>query len=126
MTYTNVLQMGNKHHEMLNSMDFYEKELNFMRGLLTEVVSKNTSMEVRGAADHFEHQFLIQQHNIDGSKKRIQQNLHLSSTAAQEHAGKVETELLTDEMDIEKQVAGIEKVILELRAEFKKFLVKWM
>jgi len=126
MTYTNVLQMGNKHHEMINSIDFYEKEVNFMKSLLTEVVAKNTSMEVRSAADHFENQFAIQHHNLEESRKRVQQNRHLASVEAQEHAGKIETELLTDEMDIEKEIKGIEKVITDLRAEFKSFLVKWM
>ena len=126
MTYTNVLQMGNKHQEMVNTLDFYEKEISFMKGLLTEVVSKNTSMEVRGVADHFENQLTIQQHNIDESRKRVQQNRHLASVSSQEHAGKVETELLADELEIEKEVAGIEKMILGIRSEFKSFLVKWM
>lgn len=126
MAYTNVLQMGNKQQELLNNINFYEKEIDFMRGLLTEVASKNTSMEVRGFTDHFENQFTIQQHNIEESRKRIQQNRHLAALEAQGHSGKVETEIITDQHDIEKEVEGIEKVILGLRAEFKRFLVKWM
>lgn len=126
MSYTNVLQMGNKHQEMLNNIDFYKQEIDFMKGLLSEVVAKNTSMEVRSAADHFENQFAIQHHNLDESRKRVQQNRHLASVEAQEHAGKIKNELLTDELEIEKEVNGIEKVITDLRVEFKSFLVKWM
>ncbi len=126
MSYTNVLQMGNKHQEMIKLADFYDKEIDFMKGLLKEVVSKNTAKEMTTEAEHFQNQFLIQQRNIEESKKRVESNQHLAYIDAKEHAGKIDTALLTDEADISTELNGIEKIILELRHNFKLFLVKWM
>ena len=126
MPYTTSLQLGNKHQEMVSTLDFYEKDIDFLKKLLTEVLNKNSKPEVRTEAEHFQSQFFIQLKNIDELKNKILLNKHESSLEAKIHAGKVDKILVNDIQSTEKEVNQIEKIINDIRKDFKSFVAKWM
>jgi len=126
MSYTNTVKLGNKHEEMRRLLDFYEKEIQFLQKLLTEVVEKNTGKETTAASEHYQNQFMIQLKNLDEYRNRIIQNKHLVFSEISEHAGKVDNRIHDDLSDLEEQVFRFEHIIKELREEFKRFLLQWM
>jgi len=126
MSYTTSLQLGNKHQEMNNILDFYEKDIDFLKTLLTEVLNKNSFFEVQTEAEHFQNQFIIQQNNISELRKKILLNKQGSSFDAMKHAGKIDDRLVLDIEASEKELHQIEKIISGIRKEFKVFVAKWM
>ncbi len=125
MTYTTSLRMGNKHQELNKILSFYEKDIDFLKTLLNEVVAKNNGFEVRAEAEHFQNQFIIQQRNIEELRKKVLLNKQEAAKEAISHAGKVDERLIADIITTEKEVDRIEIIITGIRKEFKRFVANW-
>jgi aspartyl-tRNA synthetase len=126
MSYTAASHLTNKPLELQHLLDFYFQEIQFLEKLLTEVVNKNTSHEALSEAEHFQNQFLIQRKNIDELKNRILQNHHLTTEEAKIHAGRVDVRLVAENENIGEEVHQLERIIADLRAAYKKYLLNWM
>lgn len=126
MSYTNVLNLPNQSRELEHMLKFYEQEFNFLEKLLGEVVSKNTSREALVEAEHFQNQFFIQKKNIEELETRIHRHHQQTADNAKHHAGKVDERLLQENQSIGEEISSIEKIIADLRAAYKNYLVKWM
>ena len=126
MSYTAATYLPNHSGELQHLLSFYEQELLFLEKLLSEVVNKNTAHEAMAEAEHFQNQFFIQKKNIDELRNRITQNHHLAAEEAKIHAGRVDTRIADDNQQIGDEVHQLEKIIADLRAAYKKYLLKWM
>jgi hypothetical protein len=126
MSYTAASHLTNKPRELQHLLDFYLQEIQFLEKLLSEVVNKNTSHEALSEAEHFQNQFLIQRKNIHELQSRIVQNHHLATEEAKIHAGRVDTRLVADNENIGEEVHQLERIIADLRAAYKKYLLNWM
>ena len=126
MSYTNVLNLPNQPKELEHMLKFYEQEFNFLEKLLGEVVSKNTSREALVEAEHFQNQFFIQKKNIEELETRIHRHHQQTADNAKNHAGKVDERLLQENQSIGEEISSMEKIIADLRAAYKNYLVKWM
>ncbi|MCA6475060.1 MAG: hypothetical protein IM541_04360 [Chitinophagaceae bacterium] len=126
MSYTNVLNLSNQPKELEHMLKFYEQEINFLEKLLGEVVSKNTSREALTEAEHFQNQFFVQKKNIEELETRIHRHHQQTADNAKNHAGKVDERLHRENQLIGEEIASIEKIIADLRAAYKNYLVKWM
>jgi hypothetical protein len=126
MSYTAASHLTNKPRELQHLLDFYLQEIQFLENLLSEVVNKNTSHEALSEAEHFQNQFLIQRKNIHELQSRIVQNHHLATEEAKIHAGRVDTRLVADNENIGEEVHQLERIIADLRAAYKKYLLNWM
>ena len=126
MSYTNVLNLPNQPKELEHMLKFYEQEFNFLEKLLGEVVSKNTSREALVEAEHFQNQFFIQKKNIEELETRIHRHHQQTADNAKNHAGKIDERLLQENQSIGEEISSMEKIIADLRAAYKNYLVKWM
>ena len=126
MSYTNVLNLPNQPKELEHMLKFYEQEFNFLEKLLGEVVSKNTSREALVEAEHFQNQFFIQKKNIEELETRIHRHHQQTADNARNHAGKIDERLLQENQSIGEEISSMEKIIADLRAAYKNYLVKWM
>jgi predicted nucleic acid-binding Zn-ribbon protein len=126
MSYTNVLNLSNQPKELEHMLKFYEQEINFLEKLLGEVVSKNTSREALTEAEHFQNQFFVQKKNIEELETRIHRHHQQTADNAKNHAGKVDERLHRENQLIGEEISSIEKIIADLRAAYKNYLVKWM
>ncbi|MCA6485241.1 MAG: hypothetical protein IM534_03295 [Chitinophagaceae bacterium] len=126
MSYTNVLNLSNQPKELEHMLKFYEQEINFLEKLLGEVVSKNTSREALTEAEHFQNQFFVQKKNIEELETRIHRHHQQTADNAKHHAGKVDERLHRENQLIGEEITSIEKIIADLRAAYKNYLVKWM
>ena len=120
MSYTAASHLTNKPRELQHLLDFYLQEIQFLEKLLTEVVNKNTSHEALLEAEHF------QKKNIDELRNRILQNHHLATDEAKIHAGRVDVRLVAENENIGEEVHQLERIIADLRAAYKKYLLHWM
>lgn len=126
MSYTSVLHLQNNPRELLHLLKFYEQEFQFLEKLLSEVVNKNTSREALTEAEHFQNQFFIQKKNMEELETRINRHHQQTADHAKNHVGKVDERLRTENEAIGDEITGLEKVIAEIRASYKNYLLKWM
>lgn len=126
MSYTSVLNLPNHPQELEHMLNFYEQEINLLEKLLGEVVNKNTSREAMTEAEHFQNQFFIQKKNMEELGTRIHRHHQQTADNAKHHAGKVDERLLQENQSIGEEISSIEKIIADLRAAYKNYLVKWM
>lgn len=97
-----------------------------MEARLTEVASKKSSFEASQDIEHFQNQFILQRNNIDELKHDV--NIYVSKLAKEtkEINGQPDGEMLGEKLELHERYEGIEKVMKELRDDFKEFLAKWM
>lgn len=126
MGYTNATHLGTTPQEWLKELDFFEKETGILEKRLAEVNIKNTSLESRANVEHFQNQFIVQRNNIAELKHSINEYAHAISIEIEQHAGHVETARMKEHRKIEDEIAGLEKVLYELRQDFNKYAAKWI
>ncbi len=126
MSYTTVAHCGTDHQEWLKAIDFYDNELDILEERLAEVAKKNTGEEVMKGVEHFQNQFIIQRNTIDELRHYIHEHEGKVSRDVQIHAGHIETQQVVGHDNLKEEFNGFEKVINELRDEFKHYLSKWM
>ena len=126
MPYTTALKAENKHQEIDHLLDFYNSELTFLENKLSEVVKRNTGKEALSEAEHFQNQFIVQRKTLEDLTERLKKNKHLTYLHSADHAGKIDERLLTDINAIVQETHTFEKIISELRASYKNFLIRWI
>lgn len=126
MSYTSVSHLTNEHNDWLRALDFYDTEIDTMENRLTEVATKNDNQDAMKGVEHFQNQFIIQRNNIDELQHNIKINLQQISHQALTTAGHVEIFTLHEHESMREDFMSFEKIMLELRHEFNRFLSKWM
>ena len=126
MTFTTTLKAENKHQEIAHLLDFYNSELTFLENKLSEVVKRNTGHEALTEAEHFQNQFIVQRKTLDELIERLQKNKHFTYLQSADHAGKMDERLLTDINAIVQETHTFEKIISDLRTQYKQFLLRWI
>jgi hypothetical protein len=126
MSYTAVPYLVAEHQDWLKALDFYDNELDILENRLTEVAIKNTGIDAMKGVEHFQNQFIIQRNSIDELRHNINEHAHKAMLDLKDHVGRVESQQVTEHKKIKDEFESFEKVINELRDEFKLYLVKWM
>jgi hypothetical protein len=126
MSYTNVSHLGTQQNEWMNSLEFYNKDLEILSKRLLEVAGKNTGEEAAKGIEHFQNQFIIQRRNISDLKHLITANHQQAAEDVKHHAGRVNETVVDTKETIGDDMASFEKRMKELRQEFNVFLSKWM
>lgn len=122
----NILNISNEHNDWLRSLAFYKDELGILQNRLTEVAGKNTGEEASKGAGHFENQLKIQITNIDVLHHDINEFLHKAAEQAEQHAGRVEDDMMAKHDKLRDRFIAEEKTLLELRHEFNRYAAKWI
>jgi hypothetical protein len=84
------------------------------------------SPEALTEAEHFQNQFIVQRKTLEDLTHRLQQNKHLTYLQSADHVGKIDSRLLTDINAIVQETHTFEKIISELRTQYKQFLLRWI
>lgn len=126
MSYTSVTNLSTEHQEWLKAIEFYDKELDFLEERLTEVATKNTGIDVLKAVEHFQNQFIIQRNTADELRHNINEHVQRTMRTTSNHHSAVESGEISSHGKVKEEVEVFEKVINDLRSEFKNFLRKWM
>jgi hypothetical protein len=126
MKEINIKHIANLHANTLNSLTFYEQEINILKKRLEEIASKNTGQEVSKGIEHFQNQFIIHKEKIDELKHAFHSNLHGIETQLFETTVFAEEDSLEINQQLFDQYLIEEKLLNELRHEFLLFAAKWM
>ena len=127
MKKVNITHVNNEHGYWLRSLNFYKTEISILRGILTEIASKNTGSETMKEVDHFENQFKIQSENIDRLSHNIHANLSkMSAQAQQSNASYIDASLLTEHTALGDKYENEVRTITDIIISFRKFAGEWM
>jgi hypothetical protein len=126
MSFVSAANCGIEHHQWLQAIDFYTKELDILENRLAEIIKKNTGIDAMAGAEHFQNQFIVQRNNISEIRHSIREHDHKTAEDAYAHAGHIHSELVTEHAEVKENFDSLEKVIKELRIEFNDYLSKWM
>lgn len=126
MTNTQVFNISSKHLKLLRLVNFYEKEVDLLNKLLEDLLKKNKELYSIPEAEHFQNLFIVQHNHIDDLRQSINVNKLLTDKDVRLNAGNVDNTLLDENLKIEKEVLAFEKSVMELRHDFKKFMLKYV
>ena len=126
MSCTSVTHLTNEHNDWLRALDFYDSEIATMEQHLTEVATKNSDQDALKGVEHFQNQFIIQRNNVDELQHKIKINLRQLSHQALATTGHAEIFTFNEHENMREDFMSFEKIMLELRHEFNRFLSKWM
>lgn len=125
-TTTIATKLSTEHNDWLRSLDFYNDELNILKGRLTEVAGKNTNHEASEGAELYENRFDIQKNNIHDLSHEIRRHLAEVAVQAKQMAGLIEVRMLERHGELREQYIALEKTIHDLRHEFYRYATRWM
>lgn len=126
MKEINIKHINNLHNDALRSLDFYKQEIGFLTDRLEEIAADNTGREVAEKVEYFQNQFLIQHNNIDELKHRMHENLNKIENQVKESVGFVSQSSATENVELYDEYLAEEKILNEIRLDFKRFASKWM
>lgn len=124
MSYTHIFNIGSKHLKLLRLVNFYEKEVDLLNKLLEDLLKKNKKLYSIPEAEHFQNLFIVHQNHIDDLRHSINVNKLMTDKEVKFNAGNVNDTLVDENVKIEKEVLSFEKSVMELRHDFKKFMLK--
>jgi hypothetical protein len=125
-TKENIFDQHLENQDWLKRLDFYKEEIVILKERLEEVTGKNNAPEFLKDVEHYQNQFIIQRNNIDELTHSIKVNER--GLVKEVHANPV----AVDHRKVENHesesnfLAYFEKNFAGLRAEYNKFLSKWM
>ncbi len=115
-----------EHRLWTNNLRFYKDELNIFENRLSELVVRNTKIEVTSKIEHFQNKFI---RNKDVAAQLISRCVdHDKFLANQAKANPIAIDhvLFADHTQLRDEVEAFEKIYGELKTEFMSFLKKWM
>jgi hypothetical protein len=125
-TKENIFDQHLENQDWLKRLDFYKEEIVILKERLEEVTGKNNAPEFLKDVEHYQNQFIIQRNSIDELAHSIKVNE--SGLVKEVHANPV----AVDHRKVENHesesnfIAYFEKNFAGLRADYNKFLSKWM
>ncbi|HEY9000738.1 MAG TPA: hypothetical protein VIM89_05265 [Mucilaginibacter sp.] len=126
MKQINIKHIASLHTTTLNSLTFYEQEIDILKKRLEEIASKNTGHEVSEGIEHFQNQFIIHSEKIDELKHAFHSNLQALEVQILETTAYADEGSLDDNEHLYDQYLMEETLLNELRHEFLRFAAKWM
>ncbi len=119
-------ELHDDHQRWAKELTFYKDELGIWKNRLAEVSIKNNSTEERAGVEHFQNQFIRQAEVIDELMHDI--NAHETELVqyAKEHPVAVQHTYFHNHTDLEERMKRFDDLWAELKADFQRFLSKWM
>lgn len=126
MKKINIKHIASLHTNTLNSLSFYEHEIDILKKRLEEIASKNTGHEVSEGIEHFQNQIIIHAEKIDELKHAFNSNLHTLELQVLETTAYADEDSLETNEQLFEEYLKEETLINQLRHEFLRFAAKWM
>ncbi|MBS1519503.1 MAG: hypothetical protein JST50_00795 [Bacteroidetes bacterium] len=126
MKQINIKHIASLHTNTLNSLNFYEQEIDILKNRLEEIASKNTGHEVSEGIEYFQNQFIIHSEKIDELKHAFHSNLQALEVQILETTAYAGEETLETNERLFDEYLMEETLLNQLRHEFLRFAAKWM
>jgi hypothetical protein len=117
-----ISRISNEHSDWHRGIAFYQDELAILGNRLQEVSIMYTNIDVKSQVEHFQNQFIIQKNNLNGLTKLVKEHEHHLSEDAQSHAQHLTADTIHEHNQLRDDYLTLVKTIIELKADFYKFL----
>lgn len=121
-----ISHISSEYADWLRSADFYKEEISILTNRLAEVSQKYTREDVKSEIEHFQNQFLIQVNNLEQLSHDVREHEKHMSDDAEKLAQHLSNHTLAEHDAMRDRFQTLERVILDLRHEFNKFLSRYM
>ena len=121
-----VYDLHSDHKEWLNKVNFYKDDLKVLRHRLSEILLKNSSIEVRAMAEHFQNLYILQDERADILRHDVNKSMTHLEAAINGNPTAVDHRKVNDENELRDAVETFERIFSELRQDSINFFAKWM
>jgi hypothetical protein len=121
-----VYDLHSDHKEWLNKVNFYKDDLKVMRHRLSEILLKNSSIEVRAMAEHFQNQYILQDERADILRHDVNISMQMLETTINDNPTAIDHRKVNDDDSLRDAVETYERIFSELRQDSINFFAKWM
>ncbi len=121
-----VYDLHSDHKEWLNKVNFYKDDLRIMRHRLSEILLKNSSIEVRAMAEHFQNQYILQDERADILRHDVNNAMNLLEVSINFNPTAVDHRKVNSDVNLRDAVETYERIFNELRKDSINFFARWM
>ena len=115
-----------EHKLWTSKMRFYMDELSIFENRLSELVQRNTKVEVTSEIEHFQNQFIRQREVAQQLISKCNDHEKFLANQAKEHPVAIDHVLFADHTKLRDEAEIYDKIYAELKTEFINLLRKWM
>ena len=115
-----------EHKLWTSKMRFYMDELSIFENRLSELVQRNTKVEVTSEIEHFQNQFIRQREIAQQLISKCNDHEKFLANQAKEHPVAIDHVLFADHTKLRDEAEVYDKIYSELKTEFMNLLRKWM
>jgi hypothetical protein len=111
-------------NEWSSSTDFYLADLAILQERLNEVADKNTKEPILASVEHFQNQFIVQKDNLQVIKHKINVQKDRLEAEVKKLASFADLDIVDMQHFLRESIHLNEKIFLELKHSFYRFLAK--
>jgi hypothetical protein len=121
--------IGDLHHEhmmWLNTLQFRKEETTILERRMEEIVRRNNQPDVMAELEHFQNQFIRQHEVIDELRHDVKAHENELEKEAKEDPVAIDHRHFTDHSGLRERMDIFEKIYMELKNDFYRWVSKWM
>jgi hypothetical protein len=121
--------IGDLHHEhmmWLNNLQFRKEEIGILEHRMEDIVRRNNGTDVLAELEHFQNQYIRQREVIDVLRHDIKQHENMLEKEAKDHPIAIDHKHFADHTDLRDRMETFDKLYMELKGEFHRWVAKWM
>ena len=111
-------------NEWTRNIDFYFADLTILQERLNEVANKNTKEPVMANVEHFQNQFIVQKDNLQVLKHKINVQKDSLEAEVKKLVSLADLDIVDTQHFLRESIQLNEKIFLELKHSFYRFLAK--
>lgn len=115
-----------EHKLWTSKMNFYLDEVAIFENRLSELVLRNTKVEVTSQIEHFQNQFIRQREVAQEIISKCNDHEKFLVNQAIEHPVAINHVFFADHTKLRDEAETFDKIYSDLKVEFMSFLRKWM
>lgn len=108
--------------EWTKTINFYQGEIGIFEERLTEVAQKNTRPSITGSIEHFQNQFIIQRDALQALGRDVHRQQDKIVLQVKEGDIISDMDIVDEQFMLRDRVHISEKILLELKHSFYRFL----
>ena len=111
----------------IRELIFYKEEIKIFENHLEALLSRNTNLNMRARAEHFQNQFILQKevihhltHDLNVSEKQLAAFAHELSGMG------IETIKMDNHTNLRERMTTFRKIFKDVKQDFRRYESEWM
>jgi hypothetical protein len=111
-------------NEWASTITFYLGETDILKNRLTEVAAKNNKPSINAQVEHFENQFVVQKNSLQLLQHKMRIQMDRLAAEVKAGTGLNNLDIVDEQHFLRESVHLAEKIFIELKHSFYRFLAK--